>query len=197
MHLTGWIQAIRSKTRLGAEPPKEFVALDHLLHDMRLYKSAAEVRVMQAAADISAEAHVRAMQACRPGMYEYQLEAELQYTFMRHGSRAPAYSSIVAAGANACILHYTENTAQIRDGDLVLIDAGCELDCYASDITRTFPANGRFSPEQRAIYDLVLRAQAAAFEAIGPGRTWRSEEHTSELQSRPHLVCRLLLEKKN
>src|SRR5690554_6574261 len=181
MHLTGWIQAIRSKTRLGAEPPKEFVALDHLLHDMRLYKSAAEVRVMQAAADISAEAHVRAMQACRPGMYEYQLEAELQYTFMRHGSRAPAYSSIVAAGANACILHYTENTAQIRDGDLVLIDAGCELDCYASDITRTFPANGRFSPEQRAIYDLVLRAQAAAFEAIGPGRTW-NEAHDATVR---------------
>lgn len=181
MQLTGWIQAIRSKTRLGAEPPKEFVALDHLLHDMRLYKSAAEVRVMQAAADISAEAHVRAMQACRPGMYEYQLEAELQYTFMRHGSRAPAYSSIVAAGANACILHYTENTAQIRDGDLVLIDAGCELDCYASDITRTFPANGRFSPEQRAIYDLVLRAQAAAFEAIGPGRTW-NEAHDATVR---------------
>lgn len=181
MQLTGWIQTIRSKTRLGAEPPKEFVALDHLLHDMRLYKSAAEVRVMQAAADISAEAHVRAMQACRPGMYEYQLEAELQYTFMRHGSRAPAYASIVAAGRNACILHYTENTSQIRDGDLILIDAGCELDCYASDITRTFPASGRFSPEQRAIYDIVLEAQAAAFAVIGPGRDW-NEAHDATVR---------------
>ena len=181
MQLTGWIQTIRSKTRLGAEPPKEFVALDHLLHDMRLYKSAAEVRVMQAAADISAEAHVRAMQACRPGMYEYQLEAELQYTFMRHGSRAPAYASIVAAGRNACILHYTENTSQIRDGDLILIDAGCELDCYASDITRTFPASGRFSPDQRAIYDIVLEAQAAAFAVIGPGRDW-NEAHDATVR---------------
>ena len=181
MQLTGWLHSIRSKARLGAEPPKEFVALDHLLHDMRLYKSAAEVRVMQAAADISAEAHVKAMQACRPGMYEYQLEAELQYTFMRHGSRAPAYASIVAAGRNACILHYTENSSQIRDGDLVLIDAGCELDCYASDITRTFPANGRFSPEQRAIYDIVLKSQAAAFAVIGPGRDW-NEAHDATVR---------------
>ncbi|MFA5677327.1 MAG: Xaa-Pro aminopeptidase [Pseudomonas sp.] len=181
MQLTGWLHTIRSKTRMGAEPPKEFVALDYLLHDMRLYKSAAEVRVMQAAADISAEAHVRAMQVCRPGMYEYQLEAELQYTFMRHGSRAPAYASIVAAGRNACILHYTENTSQIREGDLILIDAGCELDCYASDITRTFPASGRFSAEQRAIYDIVLKAQAAAFEVIGPGRDW-NEAHDATVR---------------
>lgn len=181
MQLTGWLHSIRSKTRMGAVPPKEFVALDHLLHDMRLYKSAAEIRVMQAAADVSAQAHVRAMQMCRPGMYEYQLEAELQYTFMQHGSRAPAYASIVAAGRNACILHYTENTSQIRDGDLILIDAGCELDCYASDITRTFPANGRFSPEQRAIYDIVLRSQAAAFAVIGPGRDW-NEAHDATVR---------------
>ncbi len=181
MRLTGWINTIRSKARMGAEPPKEFVALDHLLHDMRLYKSAAEIRVMQAAGDISAEAHVRAMEVCRPGMYEYQLEAELQHTFMRHGSRAPAYASIVAAGRNACILHYTENSSQIRDGDLILIDAGCELDCYASDITRTFPANGRFSPEQRAIYDIVLKAQAAAFAVIGPGRDW-NEAHDATVR---------------
>lgn len=181
MRLTGWIQAIRSKARMGATPPKEFVALDHLLHDMRLYKSAAEVRVMQAAADISAEAHVRAMQSCRPGLYEYQLEAELQHTFVRHGSRYPAYASIVAAGPNACILHYTENNSQIRDGDLILIDAGCELDCYASDITRTFPANGKFSPEQRAIYDIVLAAQAAAFDVIGPERAW-NESHDATVR---------------
>jgi len=179
--LTNWINLIRSKARLGAQPPSEFVALDHLLHDMRLYKSAGELKVMQRAADISCEAHTRAMQVCRPGMYEYQLEAELQHTFMRHGSRSPAYASIVAAGRNACILHYTENTAQIRDGDLILIDAGCELDCYASDITRTFPANGRFSPEQRAIYDIVLAAQYAAFEVIGPDRSW-NESHDASLR---------------
>src|SRR5690606_42883 len=111
---------IRSKARLGAQPPNEFVALDHLLHDMRLYKSAAEIKVMQAAAEISAQAHTRAMRSCEPGQYEYQLEAELQHSFMRNGSRSPAYASIVAAGRNACILHYTENTSQIRDGDLVL-----------------------------------------------------------------------------
>lgn len=181
LRLTNWIKTIRSKARLGAQPPNEFVALDHLLHDMRLYKSAAEIKVMQAAADISAQAHLRAMQSCRPGQYEYQLEAELQHVFMRHGSRSPAYASIVAAGRNACILHYTENTSQIRDGDLILIDAGCELDCYASDITRTFPANGRFSPEQRAIYDIVLAAQHAAFEVIAPGRHW-NEAHEATVR---------------
>lgn len=179
--LTGWINVIRSKARLGAQPPNEFVALDHLLHDLRLYKSAAEIKVMQAAGDISAEAHIRAMQVCQPGMYEYQLEAELQHTFMRHGSRAPAYQSIVAAGRNACILHYTENTSQIRDGDLILIDAGCELDHYASDITRTFPANGRFSAEQRAIYDIVLAAQQEAFEQIAPGKHW-NESHEATVR---------------
>lgn len=181
LRLTNWIKTIRSKARLGAQPPNEFVALDHLLHDMRLYKSAAEIKVMQAAADISAQAHTRAMQSCEPGQYEYQLEAELQHCFMRNGSRSPAYASIVAAGRNACILHYTENTSQIRDGDLVLIDAGCELDCYASDITRTFPANGRFSPEQRAIYDIVLAAQAAAIEVIAPGRHW-NESHEATVR---------------
>ncbi|MEH6387632.1 MULTISPECIES: Xaa-Pro aminopeptidase [Pseudomonas] len=181
LRLTNWIKTIRSKARLGAQPPNEFVALDHLLHDMRLYKSAAEIKVMQAAAEISAQAHARAMQSCEPGQYEYQLEAELQHSFMRNGSRSPAYASIVAAGRNACILHYTENTSQIRDGDLVLIDAGCELDCYASDITRTFPANGRFSAEQRAIYDIVLAAQAAAIEVIAPGRHW-NESHEATVR---------------
>ncbi|WP_150304634.1 Xaa-Pro aminopeptidase [Pseudomonas saliphila] len=181
LRLTNWIKTIRSKARLGAQPPNEFMALDHLLHDMRLYKSAAEIKVMQAAAEISAQAHMRAMRSCKPGQYEYQLEAELQHSFMRNGSRSPAYASIVAAGRNACILHYTENTSQIRDGDLVLIDAGCELDCYASDITRTFPANGRFSTEQRAIYDIVLAAQAAAIDVIAPGRHW-NESHEATVR---------------
>ncbi|MCG8294413.1 MULTISPECIES: Xaa-Pro aminopeptidase [Pseudomonas] len=170
--LMDWINVIRSKARLGAQPPNEFVALDHLLHDMRLYKSAAEVKVMREAAAISARAHVRAMQACRAGLHEYSLEAELDYEFRKGGAKMPAYGSIVAAGRNSCILHYQQNDAPLRDGDLVLIDAGCEIDCYASDITRTFPVSGRFSPEQKAIYELVLKAQEAAFEVIAPGKHW-------------------------
>jgi len=170
--LMDWINVIRSKARLGAQPPNEFVALDHLLHDMRLYKSAAEVKVMRLAAEISAGAHIRAMQACRAGLREYSLEAELDYAFRRGGAKMPAYGSIVAAGRNGCILHYQENDALLKDGDLVLIDAGCEIDCYASDITRTFPVSGRFSPEQKAIYELVLKAQHAAFAEIAPGKHW-------------------------
>ena len=126
---------------------------------------------MRAAADISARAHVRAMQACRAGLYEYSLEAELDYEFRKGGAKMPAYGSIVAAGRNGCILHYQQNDAPLREGDLVLIDAGCEIDCYASDITRTFPVSGRFSPEQKAIYELVLKAQAAAFAEIAPAST--------------------------
>ncbi|MCQ4348810.1 Xaa-Pro aminopeptidase [Pseudomonas stutzeri] len=177
--LVGWINAIRSKVRQGATPPSEFGALDHLLHDMRLYKSPAEVAVMKAAADISARAHVRAMQTCRPGLHEYHLEAELDHEFRRSGARLAAYGSIVASGRNACILHYRENDAPLRDGDLVLIDAGCELDCYASDITRTFPVGGRFSPEQKAIYELVLAAQAAAIAEVAPGRHWNQAHEAS------------------
>jgi len=171
-HVMEWINVIRSKANLGAQPPKEFVALDHLLHDMRLYKSAAEVKVMRSAAEISARAHVRAMQASRAGLYEFSLEAELDYEFRKGGAKMPAYGSIVASGRNACILHYQENDAVLKDGDLVLIDAGCEIDCYASDITRTFPVSGKFSAEQKAIYELVLKSQEAAFEAIGPGKHW-------------------------
>ena len=171
-HLMEWINTIRSKARLGAQPPNEFEALDHLLHDMRLYKSAAEVKVMRHAAAISARAHVRAMQACRAGLHEFSLEAELDYEFRKGGAKMPAYGSIVAAGRNACILHYQENDALLRDGDLVLIDAGCEIDCYASDITRTFPVSGKFSVEQKAIYELVLESQEAAFAAIGPNKHW-------------------------
>ncbi|MBD8827334.1 Xaa-Pro aminopeptidase [Pseudomonas sp. CFBP 13602] len=180
-HLMDWINSIRSKARLGAQPPNEFEALDHLLHDMRLYKSAAEVKVMRRAADISARAHVRAMQACRAGLHEYSLEAELDYEFRKGGAKMPAYGSIVAAGRNACILHYQQNDAVLRDGDLVLIDAGCEIDCYASDITRTFPVSGRFSPEQKAIYELVLEAQHAAFAAIGPDKHW-NQAHEATVQ---------------
>ncbi|CAD5105823.1 Xaa-Pro aminopeptidase [Zestomonas carbonaria] len=180
-HLMEWINVIRSKARQGAQPPNEFVALDHLLHDMRLYKSAAEVKVMRTAAEISARAHVRAMQASRAGLSEYHLEAELDYEFRRGGAKMPAYGSIVAAGRNACILHYRENDAPLKDGDLVLIDAGCEIDCYASDITRTFPVNGKFSPEQKAIYELVLAANEEAFKFIAPGRHW-NEAHEATVR---------------
>ena len=180
-HLMEWINVIRSKARLGAQPPNEFVALDHLLHDMRLYKSAAEVKVMREAAAISARAHVRAMQACRAGLHEYSLEAELDYEFRKGGAKMPAYGSIVAAGRNSCILHYQENDALLKDGDLVLIDAGCEIDCYASDITRTFPVSGQFSPEQKAIYELVLKAQEAAFAVIAPGKHW-NHAHEATVQ---------------
>jgi Xaa-Pro aminopeptidase len=179
--LMEWINTIRAKARQGAQPPNEFVALDHLLHDLRLYKSANEVKVMKHAADISARAHVRAMQASRVGLCEYHLEAELDYEFRKGGAKMPAYGSIVAAGKNACILHYRENDAVLKDGDLVLIDAGCEIDCYASDITRTFPVNGRFSPEQKAIYELVLAANEEAFKHIAPGRHW-NEAHEATVK---------------
>jgi Xaa-Pro aminopeptidase len=179
--LMEWVNVIRSKARQGAIPPNEFVALDHLLHDMRLYKSAAEAKVMKEAAEISARAHVRAMQASRAGLYEYHLEAELDYEFRKGGAKMPAYGSIVAAGKNACILHYRENDAPLKDGDLVLIDAGCEIDCYASDITRTFPVNGKFSPEQKAIYELVLEANEEAFKHIAPGKHW-NEAHEATVQ---------------
>ena len=180
-HLMDWINVIRSKAHLGAQPPNEFVALDHLLHDMRLYKSAAEIKDMRCAAEISARAHVRAMQASRAGLHEFSLEAELDYEFRKGGAKMPAYGSIVASGRNACILHYQENDALLKDGDLVLIDAACEIDCYASDITRTFPVSGKFSPEQKAIYELVLKAQNAAFAAIGPDKHW-NQAHEATVQ---------------
>ena len=177
--LMDWVNTIRSKARLGASPPKEFVMLDHLLHDMRLYKSAAEVAQMQHACDISARAHIRAMQAARPSIYEYQLEAELDYEFRKSGAHFSAYSSIVAGGSNACILHYINNNQPVQDGELVLIDAGCEINCYASDITRTFPVNGRFSPEQKALYEIVLEANLAAIDCVQPERHWNEPHEAS------------------
>ena len=167
-----WVNTIRAKVRSGAQPPGEFLDLNHLLHDQRLFKSAAEIKIMKKAGKISADAHIQAMQACKVGGYEYQLEAELQYTFGKAGARFAAYNSIVGSGKNACILHYVENSEKIQDGDLVLIDAGCELEYYAADITRTFPANGKFSKEQRALYDVVLASQIAAIKSIKPGALW-------------------------
>lgn len=166
--VAGWLSAVRAKARTGVTAPAVAADLLPLLDEMRLLKDAHEQAIMQRAADISAQAHIRAMRAARAGVHEYELEAELLYEFRRNGAQAPAYNSIVAAGANACVLHYSANNAQSRDGDLVLIDAGCELDGYASDITRTFPVNGRFSAPQKRLYELVLAAQAAALKAIGP-----------------------------
>ncbi len=167
-----WVKVIRSKVRSGAHPPGEFLVLDHLLHEMRLVKSKAEQDLMKKSGQIAVAAHKRAMHACKPGMYEYQLEAEYLYEFTHSGCRAPAYNSIIAGGANACILHYVENNQKLQDGDLILIDAGCEYEYYASDITRTFPVNGKFSQEQKAIYEIVLEAQLQAIETIKPGAHW-------------------------
>jgi len=171
-----WVNVIRSKVRSGAHPPGEFLDLDHLLHDLRLYKSAAEIRLMRKAGKISAQAHIRAMQHCRPGLYEYQLETEILHEFGRNGARFPAYSSIVGSGKNGCILHYIDNDAQLKEGDLVLIDAGCELEHYAADITRTFPVSGVFSKEQKALYEVVLKSQLAAIKKIKAGSHW-NEAH--------------------
>lgn len=167
-----WISSLTKRLRAGASVPKALSDSDPILHEMRLFKSDAEVSLMAQAASISAQAHIQAMKTCRVGLNEFQLEATIQSYCMSQGARFQAYTPIVAAGANACILHYIENDQPISDGDLVLIDAGCELDNYASDITRTFPANGRFSPEQRAIYDLVLQANKQCIEAVKPGMNW-------------------------
>ncbi len=170
----GWLSGIRAQARQGAEAPEELVLLDPLLHAMRLIKDADEAAVMREAGRISAAAHVRAMQACQPGLTEYQLEAELTHQFAINGCRQAAYPSIVGSGNNACVLHYVENRDVLKAGDLVLIDAGCELDYYASDITRTFPVSGTFSAEQAALYELVLKAQQVCIDAIQPGVLWHT-----------------------
>ncbi len=175
----GWVNTIRAKVRSGATPPGEFLDLDHFLHDMRLFKSAAEIRIMKKAGEISSNAHARAMRVCKPGMYEYQIEAEIKHEFGMSGAPNVAYNPIVGGGDNACILHYVENNQKLQSGDLLLIDAGCELDCYASDITRTFPVSGKFSPEQKALYELTLAAQTAAMSAISPKHHWNDPHEES------------------
>ncbi len=163
---------MRGKIRSGLQAPLGIVDIADTLHEMRLIKSSSEIALMRKAAEISAQAHIRAMQFCKPGMNEYQLEAEIQHEFQRNGARTPAYTSIVGSGANACILHYISNNQPIKNGDLVLVDAGAEYQYYAADITRTFPANGRFSAEQKAIYELVLKSQIAGIKAVRPGVAW-------------------------
>ena len=168
--MLAWIARARGGAR-SSGGPGELVMLDHLVHEMRLFKSKAEIDVMSKAAQVSTAAHERAMRVCRPGMTEYQIEAELLHEFIRAGCASAAYPSIVARGANACTLHYTSNSDRLRDRDLLLIDAGAEYELYASDITRTFPVGGRFSRAQRDVYSLVLAAQEAAIDTVAPGRT--------------------------
>ncbi len=165
------INKLRGKIRSGVRTPLEIVNIDKILHEMRMVKSADEVSIMRQACEISARAHTRVMKMCRPGLWEYELEAELMYEFYKSGSHSQAYNNIVASGPNSCILHYRENSRQTEKGDIVLIDAGCEYQFYASDITRTFPVNGKFSKEQQAIYELVLAVNKHCISQVKPGIT--------------------------
>ncbi|MFT6407695.1 MAG: Xaa-Pro aminopeptidase [Arenicella sp.] len=174
--LLGWMNKIKQDKQLGKHAPYEFVDLNHILHEQRLIKRQDEIALMRKAGKMSATGHARAMQVCRPGLFEYQVQAEMECEFRKAGSHYNAYPSIVAGGENACILHYTENQDVLKSGDLLLIDAGAEFGCYAADISRTIPVNGRFSPEQLALYEIVLAAQAAAFERCSPGHGW-NEPH--------------------
>lgn len=167
-----WIAEANGESRKGTSAPAQVIQLDRILDEMRLHKSAQEIELMQIASTISAQAHTRAMQTVKPGMMEYALEAELNYIFGQNGC-VPSYNSIVGGGENGCILHYVENDKVLKDGDLVLIDAACEYQLYASDITRTFPVNGKFSSEQKALYDVVLKAQLAAIDAVRIGNSYK------------------------
>lgn len=174
----GWVNHLKKNSRSGAHAPYEFVSLDYFLHDMRLFKSQPEIKLMQKAADISVTAHQRAMKLCAPGMFEYELEAEYLHEFQRNGATW-AYSSIVGSGSNSCILHYVENNQKMKDGDLVLIDAGAEYQGYDADITRTFPVNGKFSVPQREVYEVVLSAQKAALKKVVPGNHWNDPHNAA------------------
>ncbi|HVC17025.1 MAG TPA: aminopeptidase P N-terminal domain-containing protein [Rhodanobacter sp.] len=186
--LLGWMRRLR-QLRGGGVVPKEFVALGYLLHDLRLYKSRAELKLMRASAAIAAEAHLAALQVVMPGRHEYEVEAEL-LRVMRSRSAVPAFAPIVASGANACVMHYQANRALLRDGELLLIDAGAEVDCYASDISRTFPIGGRYSREQRGLYEVVLAAQLAAIDEVRPGRPF-SAAHVAAVRVLSEGLCTL------
>ena len=191
--LQGWRQQIQSQHRSSLPVPQTLRNIEPLLHEMRLIKSPEEQDVMRAAGALSAEAHILAMQHCEPGLMEYQLEAKILYCFADKGVRSAAYNTIVGGGANGCILHYTENRDRLKAGDLVLIDAGAEVDGYAGDITRTFPVNGTFSADQRALYQVVLDAQLAAIAEIKPGASWnRSHEVAVEVLTKGLLQLGLL-----
>ncbi|TCB52524.1 Xaa-Pro aminopeptidase [Acinetobacter sp. ANC 4779] len=173
-----WITEANGESRRGTSAPAHVIQLDRILDEMRLHKSKQEIELMQLASNISSEAHTRAMQTVRPGMMEYALEAEINYIFGKNGC-VPSYNSIVGGGANGCILHYVENDKELKDGDLVLIDAACEYQLYASDITRTFPVNGKFSPEQKALYELILKAQIAAIDAVRIGNSYKEPHNVA------------------
>ncbi len=177
----GWVRTLKAKARSGVSAPASMVDASAILDELRLIKDAGELDLMRRAADISAAAHRRAMQACRPGLNEYEIEAELLHEFRRNGADAPAYSSIVAGGANACVLHYVFNNQPLQDGDLLLIDAGAEYAGYAGDITRTFPVNGRFDGAQKEVYEIVLSAQLAAIAVAQPGHGW-NEPHDKAVE---------------
>ncbi len=188
----GWLQTLRGQARNGRHPPQEMIALDHVLHDMRLYKSRLEIGLMRESARIAAAAQVRAMRYTQPGRYEYEIAAELMHEYGRNNATA-SYQPICGGGANSCILHYHENDARLADGDLLLVDAGAEYQHYASDITRTWPVNGRFSPAQREVYEVVLEAQHAAFAATKPGNHWNEAHEAAVLAVTRGLVSLGLL----
>lgn len=170
--IIAWLNHLRQAARQGKHTPNEIVELDHLLNELRLFKSSHEIKAMRTAAEASVKAHIRAMQFTKPGKWEYQVEAELIHEFMLNGCRSPAYPSIVGGGENGTILHYIENKDKLKANDLLLIDAGGEYECYAADITRTFPVNGKFSEAQKALYQVVLDAQKAAIAEVKPGNHW-------------------------
>ena len=178
--VTELLNEVRNRVRTGVAAPDEVVDVRATLDTMRLVKDAHELALMRRACTISSVAHRRAMGATRPGMFEYQVEAELLHEFLREGAQAVAYSSIVASGPNACVLHYRENNRQMNDGDLLLIDAGCEFQGYASDITRTFPVGGKFSGPQKAVYEVVLAAQLACIDAVKPGAPFHDYHAVAE-----------------
>jgi Xaa-Pro aminopeptidase len=180
-HVVSWVNTLRGQARTGTRPPQEFVSLDHVLHDMRLFKSRAEVSLMRRSGEIAAGAHVRAMRFCQPGRMEYEVMAELLHEFNRHGADI-SYHPIVGAGPNSCVLHYRDNNARMNDGDLLLVDAGCEFGYYASDITRTYPVGGRYTGAQRAVYEVVLEAQHAAIAKVKPGNHW-NEPHDAAVRA--------------
>jgi len=187
--IVGWVNGLRSQSRQGRHSPQEFVALNHFLHDMRLFKSRNEVDVMRESARIASRAHLRAMKMCRPGLNEYEIMAELVHEFRMHNADT-SYHPIVGAGHNTCILHYRENDQPLHDGDLLLVDAGCEYEYYASDITRTYPVNGEFTPEQRAVYDVVLEANLAAIAKVRPGNHW-DDPHKAAVRVVTHGLMKL------
>ena len=178
LQIRRWVKQVREKIRSGINAPQNFINLEQLVQPMRLIKSNDEIELMRKAAQISAAGHIRAMQITKPGCFEYELEAELLYEFHRQGCRGAAYESIVGSGENSCILHYNANNAEIKNGDVVLIDAAAEYQMYAADVTRTFPANGKFSAEQTAIYNLVLTAQLAGIKQVKPGTAWMDIQNT-------------------